>query len=392
MPVHFWRQAGYYFSLYAVLGLVSPYLGYWLLETVGSTGMRWALSAFYATLVFVPALWGHVAFSSRNGLSQPGQWLTFGTLGATVFGLGLTQVSSDLPVATVCFLVLAFGVFFNALVALLEAISYQILGDPSSFSRVRMFGSLGFMACSAAIGGTIVMAHPWTFPYLIAAIMSLAWIQSLAYKKVSISTLEEQGATRIRLGETFRKLWSVWGLVASTQAAFACYYAFFAIRMKEIGFSGPSIGVLIGIATAAEVFTFLKLGPFMARHDPRKLIMASTVLTSLRWLVISLLATHSPWALLILIVVQMSQSFGFSIFHVSMTRILHEQAPSAHFGTLRGAAEAFGFGIGGVIGVFLAGTIWDAGYHSSVFLAAAGLALISFVFACFLPQQKEKKQ
>lgn len=392
MPVNFWRQAGYYFSLYAVLGLVSPYLGYWLVETVGPDSMRWALSSFYATMIFAPALWGHIAFSPCKGLSYPGKWLAFGTLGAAVFGLGLTQVSPDLPLATVCFLVLAFSVFFNALVSLVEAISYQLLGNLSKFSQVRMFGSLGFMVCSAAIGGTIVMSQPWTFPYLVSAIMTAAWIQSLAYKKVSIPSSKQIPNKSNSLSKTFFRLWPVWGLVATTQAGFACYFAFFAIRMKEIGFPGPAVGILIGLATAAEVFTFFKLGPFMARHNPRHLIMISTALTSLRWAIISLSSFASWWVFALVALAQLTQSFSFSVFHVSTIRTLHENCPSAHFGTLRGVAEAFGFGVGGVIGAFLAGSLWSSGYHSSVFLAGSGFAALSFVFAWLLPKSKSKSK
>ena len=386
MPVHFWRQAGYYFSLYAVLGLVSPYLGYWLSEVMGSSGMRYALATFYATMIFVPALWGHVAFVPRNGFSAPGHWLSFGTLGAALFALGLTQISPQLPILTACFLVLAFGVFFNALVALLESISYQLLGSPSKFSQIRVFGSLGFMACSVVIGGTMVMSYPWTFPYLISAIMTIAWIQSLAYKTISLPSEDRKKSSSIPLSHSFAKLWPVWGLVASTQAAFACYFAFFALRMKEIGFSGPMIGVLIGLATAAEVFTFLKMGSFMSRHSPRTLILWSTALTSLRWVVLWMVASYSWVAFLVVALVQLTQSFGFSIFHVSTIRTLHESVPSGHFGTLRGLSEAFGFGVGGVLGVFLAGTIWEAGHHAEVFLVASGLAFISFLFALFLPR------
>ena len=185
MTVYFWRQAGYFFFLYAVLGLVSPYLGYWLSGAMGGHGMKYAMATFYATMIFVPALWGYAAFSPRNGRALPGQWLAFGSLGAAVFSLGLTQVSADLPVLTACFLVLAFGLFFNALVALVESISYTLLESPSEFSRVRVFGSIGFMVCSVAIGGTVVLSHPWTFPYLVAAIMTVAWVSSTSYKRVS---------------------------------------------------------------------------------------------------------------------------------------------------------------------------------------------------------------
>jgi PPP family 3-phenylpropionic acid transporter len=384
MPVHFWRQAGYYFSLYAVLGLVSPYLGYWLSHAMGSQGMVYALAAFYATMVFVPTLWGHAAFTPRNGLSAPGQWLSFGSLGAAVFALGLTQVSAELPVLTSCFLVLAFGVFFNALVTLVESISYTLLETPTAFSRVRLFGSLGFMVCSVALGGTLVMSHPWTFPYLLAAIMTVAWLQSVPYKRVSMPVPRAAAPLGSSLWISARKLWPLWVVVLTTQAAFACYFAFFALRLREVGYSGPLVGVLFGLATAAEIFMFFRMGAVVSRWPPRTLVIVSTALTALRWLALSFI-TSTAW-FPVVVLAQLTQAFGFSIFHVATLRVLHESVPATHFGAVRGIQEAVGYGVGGVIGVLLAGRLWASGDHSMVFLAACGLAIVSCLFSFFLPR------
>lgn len=387
MSVYFWRQARYYFFLYAVLGLVSPYLGYWLSGAMGGHGMKYAMATFYATMIFVPALWGHAAFSPRNGRALPGQWLAFGSLGAAVFSLGLTQVSADLPVLTACFLVLAFGLFFNALVALVESISYTLLESPSEFSRVRVFGSIGFMVCSVAIGGTVVLSHPWTFPYLVAAIMTVAWVSSTSYKRVSFPfTPAAPGQAPTPLSRSALRLWALWGVVATTQAAFACYFTFFALRLSEIGFSGSAIGALIGAGAAAEIYMFLRLGPLVARYSARTLIVFSTVITALRWVVLSLVTGPSWWPLLAL--AQASQAFGFSVFHVSCLRILKDTTPPAHFGALRGVSEAVGYGVGGALGVLLAGTLWEMGRHPAVFMLAALFAFSSCLFAIFLPRQK----
>lgn len=388
MPVDFWRQARYYFFLYAVLGLVSPYLGYWLSNTMDE-GMKYAMATFYSTMIFVPVLWGHAAFTPRAGQLRPGQWLTFASLGAAVFSLGLTQISPDLPVLTACFLVLAFGLFFNALVALVESISYVLLDSPADFSRIRVFGSIGFLVCSVALGGTIVFSHPWTFPYLLAAIMTVAWVQSTHYKRLILpSPPATPNQVPKSLPRSAMRLWALWGVVAMTQAAFACYFTFFALRLRDLGFSGIMIGVLIGVASAAEIFMFLRLGPLVARYSARALIIFSTLLTVVRWVVLSLVTGPSWWPVVVL--AQMSQAFGFSVFHVSCMRVLRQNSPTVHFGALRGISEAVGFGLGAAAGVLMAGTLWEGGRHAGVFLLAAFLAFVSCVFACFLPKNEEE--
>ena len=385
MPVYFWRQAGYYFFLYSVLGLVSPYLGFWLSNTMSEHGLKYAMATFYATMMFVPALWGHAAFSPRNGKIVPGQWLAFCSLGAAVFSLGLTQISKDIPVMTVCFLVMAFGLFFNALVALVESISYTLLNNPSDFSRVRVFGSLGFLVCSVTLGGNIVLSHPWTFPYLVSAIMTVTWLQSTHYKSVSLP-ISYQGPTNegLSLWKSAKKLWSLWGVVALTQAAFACYFAFFALHLRNLGFSGIAVGGLIGVAVAAEIFMFLRLGPLVEKYSARRLIVLSGLLTVGRWLALSWVSGPAWWPVVAL--AQATQAFGFSVFHVSCMRVLKENTSSSQFGALRGLSEAFGYGLGAAGGVLLAGTLWEQGRHHSVFLLAAGLALGSALFALFLPK------
>lgn len=393
MKALFWKQAGYYFSLYSVLGIVSPYLGYWLSNSVEREAIKYVLGAFYLTMIFVPAMWGYFAFSpNRDGTIKPGQWLAFGSLGAAIFSLGLTQIESTTPILTACFLVLAFGIFFNALVTLIESISFTIINNPSDFSKVRVFGSIGFLACSVSIGGNVILEKPETFPYVLSAIMFLTWAQSIYFKKICIPINSETNEIKEDRGliKDIKRLWALWGSILFNQAGFACYFAFFAIYLKSLGFSGIQIGTLIGIAAGAEILMFLKIDVLLKKLSEKTLISISVLFMIIRWTVLFFIENQNYFILVLLM--QLTQAFGFSVFHVSSLNIIKRNVSIEHFASAKGFAEAIGFGLGGLIGVICASYIWENNEQKYVFLIAAIFAFTSLLSSLLISNKQKFNQ
>lgn len=363
----------FYFFLFATLGLISPYLGWWLNSVLPQAYLKYALAAFYSTLVIIPTVWGHMAFANN----RPGRWLSHGTFAACVFAIGLTQISGNISIGAACFLIIAFGVFFNPLLPLLEAMVYQQMSNPQSYSNIRLFGSLGFMACSFLVGGVVLFNSPGLFPYLVAVLLFACWMLSLPYKNV-IPLKEETPQGEEGVGKSLWALRALWVVTALTQASFACYYGFFAMHLKSVVEQGWIIGALIGLSTASEVLAFWKIDWFFKRFTPVGLIALSSGLSVVRWVV---LAFATPGLLPLITLLQCTQAVGFSVFHTACLKIIHDQLPSAHVGAGQGFYNAVGYGVGGCFGVFVGGILWETQKGFGVFVFAAVLCAVCLLWA-----------
>ena len=338
------------------MGVVSPYMGWWI-DQVSSPAFRpLLLGCFYATMIITPSLWSHAAFSS----SRPGQWLSMGTLLTALFALGLSQVETSSIIAS-CFLILSFGLFYTPLLSLLDALAYSQLEDASAYSRVRLYGSWGFLVFSTFVGGFVVLDNYKTFPFVVGLIMVFAWVASIPYKKTIFNTgnLMEHPSEKGAFRSVFVKLYKVWIAMIISQIAFVMYYVFFAIYLKNLGFSNVQVGALVGVATLAEIVSFWKIKWFFEKATPWNLIAISSFLTALRWGVIGLMGSGTWFIFVIIFVVQLLHALSFSVFHTSCLKIIHESVAPQHMGLAQGAYNAIGYGVGGLLGVFIGSFVWS---------------------------------
>lgn len=372
----------FYFFIFACMGLISPYLGWWLNSVLKPGDLKYVLMVFNATLIVVPTVWGHWAFSGNT----PGRWLSHGTFVACIFALGLTQVSTHIPLVATCFLVLAFGIFFNPLLPLLEAMTYQQMKNPQMYSNIRLFGSIGFMMCSFVLGGMLLIDRPFLFPYLVSLLLFVCWTISFPYKYAPATGVDISSTTIVqkkhvvlpKVSTALFQLHPLWVITCLIQAAFACYYAFFALHLQNVVGSGWMIGALIALATASEVVAFLKIDWFFKRWSPITLITIAATLLLIRWVV---LAVATAALIPLILVLQLTQAIGFSVFHTACLKIIHDKIPSLHVGAAQGFYNAIGYGVGGCIGVFVGGLLWETHKGFGVFVFAAVLCLLALMWA-----------
>lgn len=355
------------------MGVISPYLGWWLSQMVDPVSVKYLLACFYGTLIITPSLWGHAAFSSN----RPGHWLSYGTLLTAVFALGLSQIESSSVIAG-CFLMIAFGLFYNPLVSLVDAIAYAHTEDAHAYSRIRLFGSLGFLVFSSTVGGMFVLSHPVMFPFVVSMVMLLAWVASWPYRKPLMFGSAETPCQTTPALTVLWKLKNLWLVSVLSQVSFVMYYVFFAMHLKSLGFENVWVGLLVGLATLAEIVAFWKIKWFFSKATPWVLISLASLASVVRWLGIGFVE-EGVWGLLLLALMQCLHALGFSVFHTACLKIMHQETSSQDMGLAQGLYNALGYGVGGVLGVLLGTTLWGYG---GVYVFA-GAALLSFLLAGF---------
>lgn len=78
----------------------------------------------------------------------------------------------------------------------------------------------------------------------------------------------------------------------------------------------------------------------------------------------------------IILLLQVTQAVGFSVFHTACLKIIHDKISPLQVGAAQGFYNAIGYGVGGCIGVFVGGVLWENYKGAGVFTFAALLCLL----------------
>jgi len=323
------------------------------------------------TRVLGPNLWAAVA--DKTG--RVGEILRFGCLCAFVTFLvvfiaqGFWQLS------------LAFGVmmlFWTAVLPQLEVITVNATSArKGGYGSVRLWGSIGFLAFTIAVGVLLDIFDSEVVIYAIAFCLLSLYLSSLF-----IVTPKDS----IRARQADDKHWSLvfkWPFIAFIlsatllQVSFASYYNFFALYMQDYQYSGTQTGVLLAIGVAAEIVIFLFAARLIKYSSVKWLLVFSFILTALRWIILAEL----PQYITALIVSQMLHAFSFGLTHSASIHLLHRYFPASFQSRAQALYSSIAFGVGGAVGSFVSGGMWQqgAGAYQSYMISAAMVGLAALI-------------
>lgn len=359
----YWRLSSFYFCYYAVVGAFTPYIAQWLHERgVDPLAISAMLAMWYATRTVAPALWStwtaHAAYPLR--------WLRAGALASGMLFAGFLV---DGPVTWLFATMLSFSFFFNAIMPQFEALTLDTLGARrADYSRIRVWGSIGFIAVTTAYGWILEREGTRWLPALMLPLFAATAIATFANRAPPLPHAHDEARPAgwwpllKRPGvATFMTV------VMLTQIGFGPYYVFFTLHLRAQGHGTDTIGALWALGVLAEILLFL-CAPQLLRHvRVRHLLLACLAATVLRWSITAAFA-QSLW---IMLPVQLLHALSFGAFHACCMQLV-----AAHFpGRLSGQGQAMlyslGSGAGGVIGAIAAGAAWKAGGGAAAFTFAA---------------------
>lgn len=287
---------------------------------------------------------------------------------------------------------LAFGLvmsFWTAIAPQMENLTLQqVQGDARRYSRIRLWGSVGFIAASIVAGKLVDLNGSESILLVNTCILSGLFVMSLLVRSVAIPRNNDEHDSPIwhAIARSEFLLFMLSAILL--QASFAPYYGFFALYMRDIGYSGQEIGWLVSVGVAAEVIIFLMAGKLINRGGIKNTLLFCMFVTALRWWVLANFA-HQP-ALLLLS--QCIHAFSFGLAHAASVQFIH-----GHFGQRqknRGQALyiSVSFGVGGSLGSIIAGLWWQQGEGAEItFIGAALAALIGGLAVAVINKQKMNK-
>jgi PPP family 3-phenylpropionic acid transporter len=127
--------------------------------------------------------------------------------------------------------------------------------------------------------------------------------------------------------------------------------------MIELGVSKTLTAWLWALGVVAEIAVFWWMASLFKQFSIRHLILIAIALTVLRWTITGQLDQYLGWILF----AQLLHAASFGLFHASAIHLIDRYFTGAHHGKGQALFAASSHGLGGAVGMFIAGYAWQAG-------------------------------
>ncbi len=376
----YWRLSGFYFFYFATLGAFLPYWSLYLEDQGFNAVQIGELSALMvATKVIAPNVWGVIADYTGKSL----RIIRLASFFATVFFAGFLFFSGYQWFAwlTVCF-----SFFWNAALPQFEAVTlFHLHKDSHRYSRIRLWGSIGFIVTVLLIGRLDEVYPISLLPVVITVLLALIWLNALVTPEAAITRHHQESVAiwRILFRPEVLAFVTVYMLL---QLAHGPYYVFFSIYLSQLGYSSTMIGLLWALGVCAEVLLFLLIRPVLRHTSLRKLLLWSVFLSIVRWQLIAEFADQME----MLVLAQCLHAATFGSSHVAAIHLVHQYFGDQHQGKGQALYSSMSFGLGGMLGSLLSGYFWDEMGPQFIYSMAAAVCCVAFLIAFLWISKKGK--
>lgn len=368
-----------YFCYFGVLGLVVPFLPVFLDDRgFNSIQIGEILAIFTATKIVGPTLWAMVADKSGKQLSI----IQLGATLALVVFTGLFWVDGYWPIT---FILAIFSLFWTAILPQMEVMTMlSIRRKAKIYSRIRLWGSIGFIVL-AIVGGEVIGRYNANAFTVIGWLILLGLALSSYLLKQPFSVRKAANRSQSIFSKMFNfsfVMFFIAGLLL--QISFGPYYSFFALYLGDLAYPQFAVGLFISLGVIAEIGVFIIAGKLYQLFGARVLIVFSLFITAIRWY----LTAEYADVLLVLIVAQLIHAASFGLYHSAAMQFLQFHFLPSQQNRGQAIYIAGVYGVGGAIGAYIAGHLWQDGEGARLTFEYAAIACaVASIFALFIKER-----
>lgn len=352
-----------YWLYFGQLGVLVPYLGIFLDgRGFSSADIGELFAVITLARILGPGLWAGVADKTGNaiGVMRLGCFLTVLTFSSVFYFdsfWGLT---------------LSFGLmmmFWTAVLPQLEVITMNsVVNTKATYGQVRLWGSVGFICLTVLVGKALDIFSTETPVHVSIGVLALLFVSTL-FINAPVQKAAQESAVGSIWTFAKQKPFAVFIFAsACLQISFGAYYGFFALYMRDLGYSGQQTGVFIALGVLAEVGIFILARRLISQFGVWNLLFASLALTALRWYAMAAFADH----LVVIVLSQLIHALSFGLTHAVSVHFIHQYLPKAYQSRGQAVYISVAFGLGGAFGNYMAGQQWSQGTNAyETFVTAA---------------------
>jgi PPP family 3-phenylpropionic acid transporter len=374
----------YYFVTFAVLGVYLPFFPTWLeAQQLRGASIGVVTAAMPAMSVIGPPAFGLLAdaLGLRGGilrLSCAGALLAFAAIAAT------SHAGVALGFAGLLSLVAIFAFFRSPMVMIADVLALESASAAgTSYGRLRMWGSLGFLLAAIAVGRFLDVRSA-ALPMAISAALLLALVTSFSLPaKSSLPARPVPGQLRALLSSTDFQLFLVAAFLG--QGAQSAYDLCYSRHLRDLGAAPAEHGIAWAIGVGAEMALFGWGGALFARVPAPRLLVIAFSGACLRWILIALV--RSPAVLLML---QPLHALSFGLMWVASLSYAKERAGPGQLATAQGVFTASA-AAGMVVGMPAWGELYQRRGGPTTFVVAAVVSAFAAAVAFLLALRERRR-
>ncbi|PKQ40764.1 MFS transporter [Pseudomonas sp. YY-1] len=376
----YWRLSGFYFFYFALLGGTAPFLALYF-DHLGFSPARIGelISIPMLMRCLAPNLWGWLG-------DHTGQRLLIVRFGALCTLVCFAGIFFSQSYAWLALIMATHAFFWHAVLPQFEVITLAHLREQAArYSQIRLWGSIGFIVAVVGLGLLFewlsLDAYPAALLVIMAGIVaSSLWVPN-AQPVLRPSTLESDGFLRQLRRPGILAFYACVGLM---QLSNGPYYTFLTLHLEGVGYSRGAIGLFWALGVVAEILLFLVMARLLQRYSLRAVLLASFLITAVRWLLLGNLAQYLP----VLLLAQCMHAATFGAFHAACIHFVQRSFADRQQGQAQALYVSLA-GIGGALGALYAGYSWKSLGPAWTFAIASLVALLAaFIIATRLPPER----
>jgi PPP family 3-phenylpropionic acid transporter len=249
--------------------------------------------------------------------------------------------------------------------------------DAHRYGRVRMWGSMGFIAAVIVFGAVLEGAGIAWFPWLVVASFGLLWWASMRLPATRDAVHVGAGAHGVLA--VLRRPAVAWffASIFFTVLAHTCQYAFFSLYLDRLGYGKAAVGMLWALGVVAEIVFFWLQGRWLGRWSPHRWLMVVALFTAARFAA----TAAGGFMPALLVLAQLTHAITFAAHHASCIALISRFFPDRLRGRGQALYTTLGYGLPGLIGGIGGGWLVERGGFVLLFLVASLAGLLAFACA-----------
>jgi PPP family 3-phenylpropionic acid transporter len=362
----------FYFLYYGNVGTFLPYFAAYL-RGCGFSGEQIGLVQMLPSLLAPAVAISWASFADHR--ATPQRALRLAATWAALAALLLPFAREPWQVGAV---VLLMSLGDRAVVPLADSITLEWCGERpgASYARIRLFGSIGFIALSLLVGRALAARGDRPADPLVPSVVVLcvAGYALLARGAPAAARHLERPAARDLLAlARDRRLHLLLAAAALHWAACAPFHLLFGVFVRDLGLPADVTGAGMGLGVLAEIAVLLLFPRVEARLPVRALFAAAFLGSAVRWALLSRATGAAA-----IVSLQLLHGLTFGLFWGSAMKALAGLVPARLRATGQAVFTAVVFGGGNALGYALSGVGYDRlGGAGPLFLGAAGAELLA---------------
>ena len=330
------------------------------------------MSLFQISRIFAPNFWGWLA----DHTAKRTIWIKLNT----VLGvLGFMAVFWAHGFWLMLLVMAALSLFTSSTLPLSESLTLAHLATTKGhYSRIRMWGSLGFIFASVLLGflmdGFGIKSLLW---FLLAVQLGL-FALTFTLKEAKV---EPHHNDHFSVWKIIREPAVIALLVgcAMMVTAHGVLYNFYSIYLAEHGYSKSVIGLLWAVGVICEIVIFIQMPKIMKRFSLKTIMLTSLALAVLRFSLIGVAVDSLVW----LLIAQSLHAATFGSFHAASVEVVSQFFNGRHQAKGQAIYSSVAYGVGGTIGGLAGGYALQYLGGQNTFLLAAVFPLFGFLVIAF---------